>query len=144
MNPEVPVLIDTEKLYGREVCDRVEEALGLVPWSFSIRDEIGIIHDYTFPFADSLRKKALDILQEPDGVQKLEEICTKTVTMLARGKETVRDTVLAFDQHIGTGMCDETVERSVDCYQRSSIDEAELYLREVGILEPAKKQPKTT
>lgn len=139
MIQELPTLSDIERIHGREVRDQVKEALALVPWSFSRRDEIGIIHNYTYPFAKALRKKTLDILQQQEGLSRLQQICTRTAAILARGKVTVQESFPAFDHHIGTGISDESIERPVDCYQLRSLVQAEIYLTEEGILEPDKK-----
>jgi hypothetical protein len=134
MCPEFPVLTTIDKLYGPEIGKRAGIALRSIPWSFSIRNETGIIHEYNYPFAGALRNNALEILERTNGIQRLEKICQKTISISRRGMKKVEDTALAFDQHIGTGMSNETEKRSIDCYQRSSLEKAERYLRKIGII----------
>jgi hypothetical protein len=138
MYKEAQILTDAEKIYGHEVRDRVEKALDTIPDAFSIKDEIGIIHDYSYPFFGALQKKGPEILKEPGGIQKFEQICSQTVELFSLGKEALQDSAPAFDQHIGGGMEGEMVKKNVTCYQRLSLREAELYLIKIGILEPIK------
>lgn len=131
------VPIGVEELYGHEIHDRVFAALVFLPRKIRIKHGVGTDDvSSSRNFFASLHDKVLDMLKEPDGIQRLEDICARTVELLAPGRETVYVSV-ALDHHWGSGMDSEEI--PADCYQQSSIDKAELYLREAGILAPAEK-----